>query len=268
MVTRMAAVLSWTVAAFGIRVLGAPVGWLSPALGRKWRRWIFRAWGRVTWRIIGMRVEVHGTPPSPPFIQVTNHVSYLDTALMGGLMGCVFVAKAEMERWPVFGRIAKGMGTIFIRRDRMRDTVRVNDLITKVIDSEEGLQIFAESTTSRGVEVRPFKTALLEPAARRRYPVHYAAITYRTPEGYPAAADVVCWWTMVPFLWHALALFRLPYFNASVTFGEAPIVADDRKALALELRDAVQRIFVPIPQGPATLDKALKEGLPDYPFAR
>jgi 1-acyl-sn-glycerol-3-phosphate acyltransferase len=245
----------------------APVLWFSPVTDRAWRRMMFKFWGRVAWRIIGMRVEVHGTPPKPPYFQVTNHVSYLDTMLMAGVLGCVFVAKAEMEHWPVFGLIARGMGTIFIKRERLRDTVRVNNLITRVIDADEGLQVFAESTTSQGIEVRPFKTALLEPAADRCFPVHYAAITYRTPEGCPPASDVVCWWTMVAFLSHALNLFRLPYFYASVTFGDAPIVADDRKVLAQKLHDAVQAIFVPVLQGPKTMEKAMKEGIPNYPFA-
>ena len=268
MIARINAVVVWTVLAFVIRVVTVPLLWIAPGVDRAWRRAMFKFWGRVAWWIIGMRVEVHGTPPQPPFFQVSNHISYLDTALMGGLLGCVFVAKSEMERWPVFGPIARGMGTIFIQRQRLRDALRVNDLIARVIDSQEGVQVFAESTTSQGLEVKPFKTALLEPAADRSFPVHYAAITYRTPEGYPPAADVVCWWTLVGFLSHALRLFRLPHFYASVTFGAEPVVANDRKELAQQLHDAVQRIFVPVAQGPDTMEKALKEGLPNYPFAR
>lgn len=267
-VTRMVLAVTWTVLAFTIRMAGKPLDWVAPRYGRRWRRAMFRCWGRVTGRIIGMRVEVKGKPPTPPYFHVSNHVSYLDTIVMGGLLGCVFIAKAEVERWPVFGPITKGMGTIFIDRERLRDTVRVNNLVSEVIDHEEGVHIFAESTTSPGFDVRPFKTALLEPAAQRRYPVYYSAITYRTPEGYPPAADVICWWTMVTFFAHALNCFRLPYFYVTVTFAEEPIIADDRKVLAVQLRDAVQAIFTPVAQGPDTMAKAQREGLPNYPFAQ
>lgn len=268
MVARMAAALMWTLTAYSIRMLGLPLALVSRGLEQSWRRGIFKLWGKVALRIIGMRVEVHGTPPTPPFFHVSNHVSYLDTILVAGQLGCVLVAKAEMERWPLFGTISRHLNTIFINRVKMKDTVRVNQEINHVLDRGEGLHIFVESTTSQGLDVRPFKPALLEPAAQRRFPVHYAAITYRTPEGFPVAADVVCWWTKVSLFRHALTLCRLPYFYGSITFGGEPIVAEDRKALAAQLRHAVQGIFTPIPQGPHTMEKALKEGLPNYPFAR
>ena len=34
---------------------------------------------------------------------ISNHLSYLDIVVFASIAPCVFVAKAEMERWPLLG---------------------------------------------------------------------------------------------------------------------------------------------------------------------
>jgi hypothetical protein len=80
---------------------------------------------------------------------------------------------------------------------------------------------------------------MLDFAARARYPVHYAAIAYQAPRGFPPASLSMAWWGDTRFLPHFLDLFRMPGMRAEIAFGPDPIADQDRKRLASLLQDAV-----------------------------
>jgi 1-acyl-sn-glycerol-3-phosphate acyltransferase len=186
---------------------------------------------------------IQGTPPSkPPFILVTNHLSYVDVILLAGVVPGVFVAKREVRSWPVWGLFASAMRTIFVDRDRRRDSLRVAGVIDAALGQGEGVILFPEGTSTDGSRIQPLKPALLEVAARSGHPVHFARLSYRTPAGAPPAAHAVCWWGDMEFGPHFLELCRLPGFSATVAFGEDPIVDRDRKSLAKKLQLALEQL--------------------------
>jgi hypothetical protein len=45
---------------------------------------------------------------------------------------------------------------------------------------------------------------------------------------------------------HMFRLFTVPTFTATLNFGAEPVLNPDRKALAQELHDKIERSFVPI----------------------
>jgi hypothetical protein len=94
--------------------------------------------------------------------------------------------------------------------------------------------------------VLPFNSSFMQFAAETDLPVSYASISYRTPEGGPSASDAVCWWDDTPFVNHMLRMFSLPGFTAIISFGEQPILSNDRKQLAGELREKVRERFIPV----------------------
>ncbi|MGB7202345.1 MAG: lysophospholipid acyltransferase family protein [Pyrinomonadaceae bacterium] len=211
----------------------------------RWRQTIFEAWARSFVSISKMNIVVNGEPPEPPFFLVTNHLSYTDIAAISVIAKGVFVAKAEVESWFLAGRICRDMGTIFIDRKNRRDIPRAGELIVERLDAGEGVIVFPEGTSTEGREVLPFNSSFLEFAARRDLPVSYAAITYTTPEGEPAASKVVCWGENIGFVEHLWQLLKLSNYKAIITFGDAPIVNADRKLLAAELHDRIEEKFAP-----------------------
>src|SRR5579871_4350793 len=52
---------------------------------------------------LGIGYEVEGNSPACGLV-VANHLSYLDIVALSAAMPCFFVAKAEVDRWPFFGR--------------------------------------------------------------------------------------------------------------------------------------------------------------------
>ena len=206
-----------------------------------------RYWGKGHFWLLGMKLVVHGTPPAPPYYLVSNHVSYIDIMLFGGHLGCCFVSKGSVARWPLVGFIATSMQVLFIDRKNKRDTVRINELIQHTLEQGDGIVVFAESRIFRGLDVAPFKSALIEPAVANNLPVHYATISYETPETSPPASEIIGWWRPETFLHHISRLLRHRSFTANLHYGASPIEGEDRKLLAKQLHQAVQENFVPMP---------------------
>jgi len=209
--------------------------------------WVFRNWARWSARALGARIEVEGSPPSPPFVLASNHLGYVDIIILASQIDCVFVSRADVATWPVVGYLVRMVGTIFIDREAMRDIPRVLDLVDENLAHGRGIAIFPEGTTSDGSTVLRFRPALLEAAARSGIPVRCASLTYRTPPGSAPANLAVCWWGGMTFWGHVLRLFRLPGFVAKVTFAPDSIRETDRKRLAAGAREIVLRHFDPIP---------------------
>lgn len=213
---------------------------------RQWRQTIFRAWSLAFVIISGMRVEITGKPPAPPFFLVSNHLTYMDVPALCAAAGGVFVAKGEIESWFLAGRICRDMGAIYINRQNRRDIPRAGNVIIERLNDGEGVIVFPEGTSTRGETVLPFNSSFLEFAAKTDLPVSYAAISYTTPNNEPGAANVVCWWEDVSFGAHLFRLFQTPEFTAHISFGEEPISKHNRKELAQTLRDKVAEKFVPV----------------------
>lgn len=222
---------------------------LNPFIPNKihWRQSVFGWWTSSFVWASNMQVEVHGTPPKPPFFLVTNHLSYTDIAALRYIVDGVFVAKAEVRGWPLAGRICHDMGTIFIDRSNRRDIPRAGEKIIERLDSGEGVIVFPEGTATSGQEgVLPFNSSFLEFAAKRGLPVSYAAITYQTPPGELPAHLAAAWGEDIGFFPHLWRLLKVKKYTAVITFGDEPIANDDRKLLASELHDKVADLFVPV----------------------
>lgn len=243
---RLSALCLLTAALYAVWVVGLTLTFVSKRTRERRRGLLFRLWGRSAARCIAMKLDARGVAPRPPFLLVVNHLGYADVVALAASCECVFVAKKEVESWPVVGWLCQSMGTIFIDRRLRRDLPRALSMIESALDEGTGVVLFAEGTSTRGAGVRPFKSPLLEAAARRGLPVHYASLSYRTPPGEPRADNSVCWWGDMTFSKHFFGLLKLKSFHADLVFGEEAIVEDDRKALAVRLWTAVSARFVPV----------------------
>ena len=132
-------------------------------------------WCRFACRVLGIRIRTHGSMPSSGLL-VSNHLSYLDIVVLSSIRPCVFVAKRDVARWPLFGWLAHAAGTIFVDRERRFSSPKVVNGIRDAIAGGSVVVLFPEGTSSDGSTVLPFKSALLESAVQLRSPIAAASI--------------------------------------------------------------------------------------------
>ena len=195
---------------------------------------------------MGARIESRGAAPEAPFFLVTNHLSYVDVLVLASRVDGVFIAKSDVAGWPIVGALCRSVGTLFVDRRARRDLPRALAAIDRTLAAGQGVVLFPEGTSTRGEEVARFHPSLLEVAARGRHPVSYASLGYVTADGAAPADLAVCWWGDMEFAGHLWGLLALPGFRATLAFGDERIQDDDRKRLALRLRQAVAGLFTPV----------------------
>ena len=159
---------------------------------------------------------------------VANHLSYLDIVILSAAMPCFFVSKAEVGRWPYFGRAARTGGTLFIDRKSRTSTAEVARQIAERLPLPVPVLLFPEGTSSDGSQVLRFHSSLFEPAVAARAPVTAASVRY-VIDGGKRERDL-CWFDdslFLPHLWNALGTEG---FSAEVTFGEPRFYPDRRTA--------------------------------------
>lgn len=221
----------------------------------RWKNSVTSAWAKITAVVLGLQVEVKGKPPSPPFFLVSNHLSYIDIALLWQTLDATFVAKSEIKSWPFFGWATRTLGVLFINRLLKRDVYRMNEKISEAMNPVQGVILFPEGTTTPGAEVSPFNAPLLEYPATKEMPVHYATISYTTDDSNVPASTNICWWGDMEFFPHFWKLLQLKKYRGTITFGRDTVKANSRKELAQKLHAAVQYQFTPT----AEEDKSITE---------
>lgn len=223
---------------------------LSGLFGSRWLvRWkniIIKKWAWLTSLLMGLKINVKGSPPDPPFLLVSNHLSYIDVVPLWYFLDATFIAKSEVKSWPFFGWGTKTLGVLFINRELKRDVHRLNNLISKTISEDQGVILFPEGTSSKGKQVLPFNTPLLKYPAANNIPVSFASISYTSlDKNYPAYSNI-CWWGEMSFFSHFWKLLKISGFEVDITFGNQKIADTNRKELAKKLHRAVSRNFSPV----------------------
>src|SRR5207249_3600701 len=190
-------------------------------------------WCRFACRVLGIRIRTHGSMPSSGLL-VSNHLSYLDIVVLSSIRPCVFVAKRDVARWPLFGWLAHAAGAIFVDRERRLSSPRVVNGIRDAIAGGSVVVLFPEGTSSDGSTVLPFKSALLESAVQLRCSIASGSIEYALNDG--SVADEVCYWREMTLVPHLFNLLFKREIRANYSFSPAKVRAGNRKEIARELR--------------------------------
>lgn len=133
-------------------------------------------------KVFNLEIQVHGVIPREPALWVSNHVSWLDIAVLGSSARVFFLAKAEIEKWPLFGKLAKGGGTLFIKRGS-GDSIKIKEQITTFLKRDIPVLFFPEATTSDGSKIKKIYGRILGAAIEANRPVQICLICYVNQEG-------------------------------------------------------------------------------------
>ena len=194
-------------------------------------------WGRVSTWACHCKIDRRGCPLAGG-LYVANHLSYVDIFVLAGMQPTVFVSKADVANWPVFGLLAKHGGTLFLKRESRNDVARIAQELEGPIRDGLAVVMFLEGTSSGGDTVLPFRSSLLDPAARSGWPVTPLWIGYAMDPSQGTVRDDIAYWRDMTLVPHMFNLLTKTNITAQVAIGE-PLIASDRKELALVLQERV-----------------------------
>ena len=200
--------------------------------------WLQRA-ARRHLKLLSCQPQVSGPVPTSGLL-VANHLSYLDILVISSVTPAVFVSRADVRGWPLFGWLAKLGGTIFIQRERHANIVEVNQEIEAALADGVLVVVFPEGISSNGETILPFRASLLGPALRGGHEISTAWIHYELDDG--DAKQEVCYWGKHTFFPHLLNLLGKRRIRATLRFEKINSATDDRKELAKELHAAVSEL--------------------------
>ncbi|MFT4020210.1 MAG: lysophospholipid acyltransferase family protein [Acinetobacter sp.] len=191
--------------------------------------------------VFNIDVKVHGNQAShEPALWVSNHVSWLDIPVLGSGARVFFLSKAEIEQWPIFGKLAKGGGTLFIQRGS-GDSQRIRQQITDFLKKGIPVLFFPEATTSDGTYIKRIHGRLLGSALEANRPVQIALICYVNQEG--ELDNIAPYYGNISFSDHVKRVIEMPKVTAHVAF-LAPIDVTGHS-----LESLTKRVQVEMQQG-------------------
>ena len=227
-----------------------PIFFAARALGGRRDRAVASWFSQVVVWTLGLRIRQIGRPLSSGGALLMNHSSWLDIIVIAARSPVYFVAKAEIEGWPLFGWIGKITNTVFIARRRTEAKAQEQLLVRRARDGDL-LGLFPEGTSSDGLRVLPFKSSLFSmffagerdndaDAAGGALLAQPVSIHYAPRKGLPDT--FYGWWGKMALFGHIFAVCRLGSGVVTVQFHEPMNPSDyaDRKTLASEAENKVR----------------------------
>jgi 1-acyl-sn-glycerol-3-phosphate acyltransferase len=202
--------------------------------------------GLVT--LLPLHVEITGRPTDRPALWASNHVSWLDIAVLGAHSPLSFLSKWEVRQWPVIGWLARAAGTLFIKRGQAAGQAIEAQLGSR-LGSGVSLVIFPEGTTTEGDRVRAFHGRLFSSALAAQVPIQPDAGSYQRNGQLDHTAPFVGDDDFHRHLWRLLGSERIsvqvkflpPIPSAGCTRNQLARAAQSQISQALGLKDETLR---------------------------
>lgn len=238
-------------------VVLAPLQIVGLVFDLKLRRRLPRLWHRMACWLLGIRIHVHGElDRRRPLMIAVNHASWKDILVLGALADVVYIAKAEVAEWPVFGVLSKLQKTIYVVREQKRTTGdQVGEIARRMADGEI-VVLFPEGTTSDGNRMLEVKSSLFG-AAAAALPlapdsivyVQPVAIAYMRVQGMPMGRyhrPIAGWPGDVALLPHLLGVLKAGALDVDVTFGRSIeyTKASKRKEVSSRIEVMIRRMLL------------------------
>ena len=189
-------------------------------------------------------------PPDEGSLLIGNHVGFIDIVCLQAIEPSVFVTSMEMRKTPVLGQLCEVAGCSYVDR---KNRMNIQDELKGMIDVlKEGFRVvlYAESVSSNGEQVLPFKKTLMMSAGFAGVPIRPFVFNYRSVNGRPIEfkdRDSLCWYGPEPFLpaiWRSL---QLETVSCEIEFLPLVFTApdDDRTAVSEKIHAMVSEKYVP-----------------------
>ena len=114
-----------------------------------------------------------------PSLVLGNHIGYLDMPLVAKYCPATFVAKEEVNAWPIIGNFNKQMRTISLKRsDKKSRSKAAEQIATKIREQQDSVILYPSGTTS--IEGEPmWRRGSFQIAEKYKIPVVPFRIIYK-----------------------------------------------------------------------------------------
>lgn len=144
-------------------------------------------------------------------IFIANHRSAVDIPLLLSLVEARCISRGDLANWPIIGRGARAVGTLFVDRTSRRSGAAVLKQVAHAVENGEGVAMFPEGTSFAGDEVRPFRNGAFNAARRTGAQIVPIGLAYSNEAAY---------FFDMSFLEHAKHLATSKSMQVAVEFGE------------------------------------------------
>lgn len=202
---------------------------------------LFRLWVKDLLHATNTELIVHGELMAEPGLFVSNHISWLDTIVLNHARPLSFIARHDLEDWPLLGKFTQRMHSVYIDRSSKFKAYRALPILVDRIQSGRSVHVFPESTTSDGRRVLPFYPMFYEAAVRAGCQVQPLALIYTDEHGErltePAFIDDDSFFDTLTRIYSVKRVFAhlhcLKPLSAAVM---------DRKALCRQSKEAIESV--------------------------
>ena len=158
-------------------------------------RWVPR-WAGINLWIFGVQVEPRG-----PLVEsgnlvpgcddkgrgrifIANHRSGMDIPVLLTTVEAHCISRHDVADWPIIGRGAQRIGTLFVDRTSRRSGAAVLKEVAHVVERGEAVAMFPEGTAYSGDEVRHFHNGAFNAARRSQAEIVPMGFAYDNDAAY------------------------------------------------------------------------------------
>jgi len=190
-------------------------------------RWVAR-WARLSLWIYNVRVEAQGPhlemgnlhpsegPDGVGRIFVANHRSGIDIPILLSVVEAHPISRHDLASWPLLGRCAKRVGTLFVDRDSRRSGASVLKEVARTLAASEGVLMFPEGTSFQSDDVHTFHPGAFNSARRAGAQIVPLGIAY---------GDEAAYFFHESFMAHMMRVGKLSKLQVAVEVGQ-PLATD------------------------------------------
>ena len=156
----------------------------------------------------------------------------------------LFVAKKEVQQWPILGWLAMLGRTIFVDRNSFRGTSEAVDEVETALQLHNNVLVFPEGTSTTGERVLPFHPSFFTAPIHTSSAVLPISIVYKRINNSTINKknnSIVCWYGSMTFIDHFWNVLKQKSIDVEVKIHRyeycQPI--DEAKALAKKFHDII-----------------------------
>ena len=220
-----------------------------PVAGRRGREFVARSVFRSVLACAGVRLRVFGSEGLAArgrgVLVVNNHTSWLDVVAVNAVRPMRALAKSDIARWPVLGRLVSSAGSVYVDRAGLRSLPDTVGELAEVLRSGSMVNATPEGTTWCGLTHGRFRPAVFQAAIDGGVPVLPVALRFRLRDGSPTTAAAFIGEETIVDSVRRVARLRGLVMEVHVLDELAPGRAADRRELAAMAEAAVDTVLLP-----------------------